>query len=118
MPASPPKYNMSNNKQKSSHAYETWRKQKQSLYDCGDLTHFHRVSDCLLRDVSNLLRYLLRHYVDAGTRPLTLCLDYNQANSIFLFLDEMQCAYLHPRSTSARIMYAASETSPRVAVHC
>ena len=108
---------MHNNKQKSSHAYETWRKQKQSLYDCDGLTHYHRVSDSLLRDVSILLRSLLLHYVDAGTRPLTLCLSYDQANSIFLFLDEMQCAYLHPRSTSARMMFAYSDPS-RVAVHC
>lgn len=108
---------MQNNNQKSSHAFETWRKQKQLVYDCNGISHYHRVSDCLLRDVTNLLRSLLRHYLAAGARPLTLCLDYEQANSIFLFLDEMECAYLHPRSTSARIMYAASESS-RVAVHC
>lgn len=86
------------------HNFESWRTATEATYKDGKLRHYHRVQDDVWRSVRNLLQRLLCMRID-GNAPGCLSLDDEACNALLVFLDEMQLAYIHPRSTSAKFYF-------------
>lgn len=80
------------------HNFESWRNATQNAHKPSGLAHFHLCSDSAFFDVSKLLRSLCVSYVEKQQIQLS----QDIINSCLCFLDEMQFAYIHPRSTSAK----------------
>ena len=91
--------------------FEEWRKAKLSAAECRTLAHYHKVEDCVLRDVFALVQGILIVRVEKGSRALTLRVSDSLANSLMMFLEQMRYAYMHPRSTSARFLFAIESSS-------
>ena len=73
------------------------------------LTHYHKVHDTVYMGVERLLRTLVVKYVE-GNRRVQVKMDADTAQCLYEFLDEMKWGYLHPRSTSARMLLKRSQS--------
>ena len=91
--------------------FEEWRKAKQCAAECRTLAHYHKVEDCVLRDVYALVKGILVVRVETGSSKIMLRVSDSLANSLMMFMEQMRYAYLHPRSSSARFLFAI-ESSP------
>lgn len=85
--------------------FEAWRKSHEPRPEVAGLMHFHRCSDALYRDIRNFLREICRRRVECGQRQIRIIPSQSLIESCFLFCDEMDTAYMHPRSTSARFTF-------------
>ena len=83
------------------HNFESWRKATEERYKSFALAHFHKVDDELCFSVLNLLRQVVIKRVDKGEH-VSVHISEEQAQIIIDFLDQMNLAYIHPRSSSAR----------------
>ena len=83
------------------HNFESWRKATEERYKSFALAHFHKVDDELCFSVLNLLRQVVIKRVDKGEH-VSVHISEEQAQIIVDFLDQMNLAYIHPRSSSAR----------------
>jgi hypothetical protein len=94
------------------HNFESWRQAKQAAFvDNFHDMHYHRCSDTTYRLVSSLLQHLLSAWVKSYHAPVSVRFSQEQAELMFAFLDQMQLAYIHPRSSSHRFLMAL-EYSP------
>ena len=83
------------------HNFESWRKATEERYKSFALAHYHKVDDELAFSVLNLLRQIVIRRVDKGAN-VSIHISEEQAQCIVDFLDQMNLAYIHPRSSSAR----------------
>lgn len=83
------------------HNFESWRKATEERYKSFALAHYHKVDDELAFSVLNLLRQIVIRRVDKGEH-VSIHISEEQAQCIVDFLDQMNLAYIHPRSYSAR----------------
>lgn len=81
--------------------FESWRKATEERYKSFALAHYHKVDDELAFSVLNLLRQIVIKRVDKGAN-VSIHISEEQAQCIVDFLDQMNLAYIHPRSSSAR----------------
>lgn len=89
--------------------FESWRKATQERYSqCLDM-YYVRVSQEVCRSVCNVLQKLLAQRVNNGSKHVSLYLTDGLANNMLDFLDQVEFAYMHPRSTSARIHFLKKE---------
>lgn len=95
------------------HNFESWRKATEERYKSFALAHYHKVDDELAYSVLNLLRQIVIKRVDKGAN-VSIHISEEQAQSIVEFLDQMNLAYIHPRSSSARyeMMRSLSSAKP------
>lgn len=95
------------------HNFESWRKATEERYKSFALAHFHKVDDELCFSVLNLLRQVVIKRVDKGEH-VSIHISEEQAQCIVDFLDQMNLAYIHPRSSSARyeMMRSLSSAKP------
>ena len=95
------------------HNFESWRKATEERYKSFALAHFHKVDDELCFSVLNLLRQVVIKRVDKGEH-VSIHISEEQAQNIVDFLDQMNLAYIHPRSSSARyeMMRSLSSAKP------
>lgn len=85
--------------------FHRWREAKQASFTSIPDMHFHKCSDIHFGVVRDLLQTIVSCYVSHGQRKFVLQPSEFDINCFLLFLDEMQFAYIHPRSTSARVAY-------------
>lgn len=83
------------------HNFESWRTATQSAHKPAGVSHYHLCSDTTFFEVASLLQALCVSFVDKKQITLSPCL----VDTVLQFLDEMQYAYMHPRSTSARFAF-------------
>lgn len=95
------------------HNFESWRKATEERYKSFALAHYHKVDDELCFSVLNLLRQVVIKRVDKGEH-VSIHISEEQAQCIVDFLDQMNLAYIHPRSSSARyeMMRSLSSAKP------
>lgn len=95
------------------HSFESWRKATEERYKSFALAHYHKVDDELCFSVLNLLRQVVIKRVDKG-ELVSIHISEEQAQIIVDFLDQMNLAYIHPRSSSARyeMMRSLSSAKP------
>ena len=95
------------------HNFESWRKATEERYKSFALAHYHKVDDELAFSVLNLLRQIVIKRVDKGEN-VSIRISEEQAQIIVDFLDQMNLAYIHPRSSSARyeMMRSLSSAKP------
>lgn len=95
------------------HNFESWRKATEERYKSFALAHYHKVDDELAFSVLNLLRQIVIKRVDKG-ELVSIHISEEQAQIIVDFLDQMNLAYIHPRSSSARyeMMRSLSSAKP------
>ena len=93
------------------HTFETWRAAKMTAAQGATLSHYHLVEDCVLRDVNAFLKALLVRRAEIGDCPISVRLSESLCDSILLFFDQMRYAYMHPRSDSARYLFAREAPS-------
>lgn len=95
------------------HNFESWRKATEERYKSFALAHYHKVDDELAFSVLNLLRQIVIKRVDKGEH-VSIHISEEQAQIIVDFLDQMNLAYIHPRSSSARyeMMRSLSSAKP------
>lgn len=95
------------------HNFESWRKATEERYKSFALAHYHKVDDELAFSVLNLLRQIVIRRVDKGEH-VSIHISEEQAQIIVDFLDQMNLAYIHPRSSSARyeMMRSLSSAKP------
>ena len=95
------------------HNFESWRKATEERYKSFALAHYHKVDDELCFSVLNLLRQVVIKRVDKGEH-VSIHISEEQAQIIVDFLDQMNLAYIHPRSSSARyeMMRSLSSAKP------
>ena len=95
------------------HNFESWRKATEERYQSFALAHYHKVDDELCFSVLNLLRQVVIKRVDKGEH-VSIHISEEQAQCIVDFLDQMNLAYIHPRSSSARyeMMRSLSSAKP------
>ena len=95
------------------HNFESWRKATEERYKSFALAHYHKVDDELCFSVLNLLRQIVIRRVDKGEN-VSIHISEEQAQCIVDFLDQMNLAYIHPRSSSARyeMMRSLSSAKP------
>ena len=67
------------------------------------LTHFHKVHDLVYARVESLVRSIVVKYVN-GQRRVQINVNADLAQCLYDFIDEMKFGYMHPRSTSARMI--------------
>lgn len=77
------------------------------------LTHYHKVDTFLWFYVSGILRRLIVRAVEDSPLGCGASLSLPEADALLQFLDEMQFAYMHPRSTSRRVSLAARDFMSR-----
>lgn len=63
---------------------------------------YHRVNTILWYDVARMLQRIVLAVVENPGRPDVSFLDLNNAESVLEFIDQMECAYVHPRRNSAK----------------
>lgn len=85
--------------------FNSWRLRQQERFNNCSSMHFHRVSDGAYSVVVHLLRYLLTSRINSQSQIVNVNVSDELSNSLLDFLDEMEFAYMHPRSTSARYRY-------------
>ena len=95
------------------HNFKSWRKATEERYKSFALAHYHKVDDELAFSVLNLLRQIVIKRVDKG-ELVSIHISKEQAQIIVDFLDQMNLAYIHPRSSSARyeMMRSLSSAKP------
>ena len=81
------------------HNFESWRKSTQEKHRPDGVSHYHLCSDLAFYAVAELLKSLCVSFVERRQMKVR----QEQIDNVLLFLDEMQFAYLHPRSSSARL---------------
>lgn len=86
-------------------SFHEWRVAKMHAAETSGM-HYYRVDLAVWLDVRSLLQSLLSRRVSSGANRFRLSLTDTQLDTILLFLQQMQCGYMHPRSTSARYQYA------------
>lgn len=99
------------------HNFESWRKAKQSAFVAiAHDMHYHRCSDTAYRLITSLLQGLVNTWLNNGRSFVSVRFTEEQINVILEFLDEMEFAYIHPRSTSHRIHLMFQEKSSALPV--
>lgn len=86
-------------------SFHEWRVAKMQAAETSGM-HYYRVDLAVWLDVRSLLQSLLSKRVNSGRNRFRLSLTDTQLDTILLFIEQMQCGYMHPRSTSARYQYA------------
>lgn len=84
--------------------FDAWRQSMMSRHQVAAEMHYHKVSDVNWHQVSHLLRTLCVRFVEGHHKPITLNLSSDLVESLLSFVDEMQFAYIHPRSSSAKFL--------------
>lgn len=84
--------------------FDAWRRSMMSQHQVEAEMHYHKVSDVNWHQVSHLLRTLCVRFVEGHHKPVTLNLSSDLVESLLSFVDEMQFAYIHPRSSSAKFL--------------
>lgn len=91
--------------------FEEWRKTRPAIpAEIRATMHYHLVSDSAYNLVFSILKGFLCNYVEKGQTRLSVRLNRDAAELLFMFLDQMETAYLHPRSFSARARYARTSS--------
>lgn len=94
--------------------FNSWRQRKMSYYarfDCE--RHYHRCSDLSYSCVAEFLQQLIAYRINNGSGKVVVTITDEFADAALAFLDEMQFAYIHPRSTSHKfIMNRENGKSP------
>jgi len=85
--------------------FNSWRKRQQERFATCSSMHYHRVDDSCYLVVVHLLRYLLTSRIDSQSKAVLVNLSDELANTLLDFLDQMEYAYMHPRSTSAKFRF-------------
>lgn len=96
--------------------FQSWRKVKQSAFDSYINMHYHKVSDECYFVVRDLLQSLLRARVELGGTFVVSMTDEG-CRSVLDFLNQMQLAYIHPRSTSAKFLFSLEKRAQRTNPH-
>lgn len=87
------------------HNFESWRKAKQKRFEPYEFEmHYHKCADSCYKFVAALLQSLVSNFVSSQHRPQVVQLSVEHAQILLDFLEQMQFAYIHPRSTSARYL--------------
>lgn len=84
--------------------FDAWRRSMMSQRQVAAEMHYHKVSDVNWHQVSHLLRTLCVRFVEGHHKPITLSLSLDMVETLLSFVDEMQFAYIHPRSSSAKFL--------------
>lgn len=90
--------------------FESWRQRKMSYFAHFDgEMHFHRCSDYTYGCVAHFLQSLLAYRVQHGSPQVNVTISEEFANAALSFLDEMKFGYIHPRSTSHKMLMLGEE---------
>lgn len=84
--------------------FSEWRNATMQSAKSADM-HYHLCDDGAWMDVSKFLRGFLQKRVNQGQNRFSIKLTDEFAEILLLFLTQMETAYMHPRSTSARILF-------------
>lgn len=85
--------------------FNSWRKRQQERFATCSSMHYHRVDDSCYLVVVHLLRYLLTSRIVSQSKAVLVDLNDELADTLLDFLDQMEYAYMHPRSTSAKYRF-------------
>lgn len=83
--------------------FQRWRKSKEEKFANLNDLHYFRVSKTTWSSVRTVLQSLLVARVNLGESFL-LTLPSERANDLLDFLEQMKWGYIHPRSTSHRVL--------------
>lgn len=84
---------------------------------CERFMHFHAVDTSVYYDAVRIIRKLLRARLAAGEKVFTFKLDNLDWDTLYVFLEQMETLYEHPRSVSKRwraFWKEQSETTARL----
>lgn len=73
--------------------------------------HFHKLREGDVLYVTSLLRSILRARLAAKRDRVSIIVDDAGTASLIDFIAQLQFAYVHPRSTSLRVSFAAEKRS-------
>lgn len=95
--------------------FHKWRLQQMQRFSAETAEmHFHKCADSSYRHAAKLLKAILVQMVECPGEPIILNPEAISGDLLLDFLDEMDFAYIHPRSSSHHfIMHAqAAGRSP------
>lgn len=85
-------------------------------YDSGQAMHYHRCSDAVWFAVRDLLTTLCTSYVNLRQSEVSVSFSRRHVEDLFVFVNEMDLAYIHPRSDSAKFIYVQETAAKRAEV--
>lgn len=86
--------------------FENWRIARQAATAPQGAAHFHLVEDGLLNEVQKFLMALCRLKLQHQDY-ITIKMSDKSVGTISAFINQMNDAYIHPRSSSHRFRFAA-----------
>lgn len=69
---------------------------------CMRFMHYHAVDTSIYFDTVRIIRRLLRARLSAGKETFTFSIDNLDWDTLYVFLEQMETLYEHPRSVSKR----------------
>lgn len=88
------------------HNFESWRQSTMRKFEFSNASrHYHRVDDEVYYAVSDLLKSLLKAKVEHNGE-ISVSLSNSLADMVYEFLLQMELSYIHPRSDSAKFLFA------------
>lgn len=69
---------------------------------CMRFMHYHAVDTSIYFDTVRIIRRLLRARLSAGRETFTFSIDNLDWDTLYVFLEQMETLYEHPRSVSKR----------------
>ena len=88
--------------------FKKWCDQMQALHGCSGSAHYHKCEDAAFCCVERLLQKIIVANVEKSLDVQLITLDGSTVQILFDWLMQMNFAYLHPRSSSARYAFTQS----------
>lgn len=84
--------------------FDQWRRANMQRFSNACM-HYYRIDDEVIAFFCNFLTSVLRNRVENNSRTIVLNITDDFADAALDLLDQVDNAYIHPRSTSARVRF-------------
>lgn len=84
--------------------FNDWRRANMQRFTNASM-HYYRIDDEVIRYFHNFFATLLKFRVESNSRQILLNITDEFADTALDLLDQIDNAYMHPRSTSARVRF-------------